>query len=38
MLKENMMANENIKPNSREIETLKQNFPQFFDKDGCIFI
>ena len=34
MLKDNIMANENIKPNSNEIEKLKANFPQFFDKDG----
>ena len=34
MLKDNIMTNENIKPNSNEIEKLKANFPQFFDKDG----
>ena len=34
MLKDNIIANENIKPNSNEIEKLKANFPQFFDKDG----
>ncbi|MGT2947909.1 site-specific DNA-methyltransferase [Streptococcus devriesei] len=34
MLKDNMKENENIKSNSREIEILKSNFPQFFDKDG----
>ena len=34
MLKDNIMANENIKPNSNEIEKLKANLPQFFDKDG----
>ncbi len=33
-----MLANENIKPNSNEIEKLKQNFPQFFDKDGEFLI
>ena len=38
MLKDNMLANENIKPNSKEIEKLKQNFPQFFDKDGEFLI
>lgn len=35
MLKENIESNKTISPNSREIETLKQNFPQFFDKDGA---
>lgn len=34
MLKDNIKANDNIKPNSKEIEKLKNNFPQFFDKDG----
>lgn len=34
MLKENIDANENMKPNSREMEKLKINFPQYFDKDG----
>ncbi|QDJ13676.1 DNA methylase [Mergibacter septicus] len=34
MIKDNLKANENIKPNSNEIEKLKLNFPQFFDKDG----
>ena len=34
MLKDNIMTNENIKPNSNEIEKLKANLPQFFDKDG----
>lgn len=34
MLKDNIIANENIKPNSNEIEKLKANLPQFFDKDG----
>lgn len=34
MLKENLLKNEKIKPNSREIELLRQNFPQFFSKEG----
>lgn len=35
---DNIKVNENIHPNSREIELLKADFPQFFDKDGefCI--
>ena len=34
MLKENLLKNEKVKPNSREMELLKQNFPQFFSKEG----
>jgi len=34
MLKENLLKNEKVKPNSREIELLKQNLPQFFSKEG----
>lgn len=34
MLKDNIIANVNIKPNSNEIEKLKMNFPQYFDKEG----
>lgn len=34
MLKENIEINQNIKPNSRELEKLRDNFPQFFDKEG----
>lgn len=30
MLKDNIKANEEMKPNSKEMEKLKQNFPQFF--------
>lgn len=38
MIKDNIEANETIRPNTREIEILKANFPQFFSKDGefCI--
>lgn len=38
MMIDNLKANENIHPNSREIELLRADFPQFFDKDGefCI--
>lgn len=38
MLKDIIKANENIKPNSREIEKLKIDFPQFFDRDGEFLI
>lgn len=34
MIKDNFIYNETVKPNSKEIEILKENFPQFFDKDG----
>lgn len=34
MLQQNIKANETIQPNSIELETLKKDFPQFFDKDG----
>ena len=35
---DNLKANENIHPNSRDMELLKADFPQFFDKEGefCI--
>lgn len=35
MLKQNIEINKTISPNSREIEKLKHNFPQFFDKEGA---
>jgi len=38
MLKDIIKTNENIKPNSREIEKLKIDFPQFFDGDGEFLI
>lgn len=34
MLKDNIKTNENIRPNSKEVERLKTHFPQFFNKDG----
>ena len=34
MLQQNIKANETIQPNSKALETLKADFPQFFDKDG----
>ena len=34
MVKDNIKANENIKPNSRELEVLRANFPQFFNSAG----
>lgn len=37
MIVDNKKANENILPNSREIDILKVNFPRFFDKDGNFY-
>lgn len=37
MIKDNILYNESAKPNSREIEVLKNNFPQYFDKDGNFY-
>ena len=34
MLKDNLLYNENVKANSKEIELLKKNFPNYFDKNG----
>lgn len=34
MIKDIREKNENVKPNSREIEVLKNNFPACFDKEG----
>lgn len=34
MLKDNLEYNKEVKPSSRDIEILKENFPHFFDKDG----
>lgn len=34
MIGENVKKNEDIRPNSRELEKLKENFPQFFSKKG----
>lgn len=34
MIKDIREKNENVKPNSRKIEVLKNNFPACFDKDG----
>ena len=34
MLKDNIKTNENIRPNSKEVERLKTHFPHFFNKDG----
>lgn len=34
MIGQNLKDNEEKKPNSREMEKLKRNFPQFFSKDG----
>lgn len=34
MMIDNIKANENMHPNSREIELFKADFPQFFGKDG----
>lgn len=37
MIKDNILYNESAKPNSREIEILKNNFPQYFDKAGNFY-
>ena len=37
MIKDNILYNESSKPNSREIEVLKNTFPQYFDKDGNFY-
>lgn len=34
MIRNQIQENENIKPNSKEIENLKESFPQFFDDSG----
>lgn len=34
MIGQNLIKNEDKKPNSREMEKLKKEFPQFFSKDG----
>ena len=34
MIRDQILNNENVQPNSKEIETLKANFPQFFDQSG----
>lgn len=34
MIKDNIVTNQSIRPNSFELEALKNNFPQFFNKDG----
>ncbi len=34
MLKDNLLYNETVKTNSKEIELLKKNFPNYFDKNG----
>ena len=34
MLKDNLLYNENVKANTKEIELLKKNFSNYFDKNG----
>lgn len=34
MIKDNIIENESIKPNSKELMLLKKDFPQFFNEDG----
>ena len=34
MLKDNLLYNENVKENSKEIELLKKYFPNYFNKNG----
>ena len=34
MIKEQLENNENIKPNTKLLNQLKENFPEYFDKDN----
>lgn len=34
MIRNQILGNEKVQPNSKEVETLKANFPQFFDESG----
>ena len=34
MIRDQILGNEKVQPNSKEIEILKANFPQFFDESG----
>ena len=34
MIKEQLENNENVKPNTKLLNQLKENFPDFFDKDN----
>ena len=38
MIGNNIEENSEIKPNTREIEKLKKDFPKFFDKDGAFLV
>lgn len=38
MIGKNIEENLEKKPNSREIDKLKKDFPQFFDKDGAFLV
>ncbi|MDY6019176.1 MAG: hypothetical protein SPJ15_05985 [Anaerococcus sp.] len=38
MIGKNIEKNLEKKPNSREIDKLKKDFPQFFDKDGAFLV
>ncbi|SFE33958.1 adenine-specific DNA-methyltransferase [Lentibacillus persicus] len=38
MISDNLERNQSIKPNSKEMTKLKNNFPQYFDKDGQFLI
>ena len=34
MIRDNIMDNQAVKPNSRELKLLRKDFPQFFNIDG----
>ena len=34
MIYDSLKHNEEVTPNSLELNTLRENFPQYFDKDG----
>lgn len=38
MIKEQLENNENIRPNTKLLNLLKENFPDYFDKDNNFII
>ena len=34
MIRNQILSNETVQPNTKELETLKATFPQFFDESG----
>ncbi len=38
MIKEQLENNENVKPNTKFLNLLKENFPDYFDKDNNFMI